>query len=551
MLKTDSLLRLLLREQLMSEDIYDTGYDPDVYLDDESKIREFEGTTPVINTSHDEVVRKAAKITGVNYYVVTNGKIDKGDASFPDFPNATLIANRFAETLKNIAKEYTPISIGYGKFPNIDTDDIGDDDTDSALLQFAKAIETSSLPKIKTLFAKALQVTKGDRVGAAAICYVTVKRIPVIIGVPLFTRTGTKLDIPGDAMVRFNTRKLEVEGWNVQLVIEDPDDSTIAFCQLHRPVGFLAMDDMRDIAIPVVFMNADNINRTTESSIEHEIGHGIDGIFGTACLQYDVTGNKKKYEDKNDYIGEANMPVISMLAPAPIPASGKPTQPDGTSSPNASQLLKSAADFLASIPELIQVNVPSKPKQVKTRADIKAKENYDDSMRVYSMRAYTAARFGFQVLGSLTGRDYSGVGRAFGAYQQPYGSDVSLVSDSWFELPGEQRNAVKLIYRTHSELKKTDKEYNTVPDARRKLVYAVRSKDQKAAEWSLAAFILATLGPHPASDFDKLAGFAAVDKQTTTGDTMPGLPGSRSGALPGETASGVSERWGRLAGLVD
>jgi hypothetical protein len=534
---TDRLnLRKFIRASLISlnevrfSDVYDTGVELDAFPDDQKLIDEFKGTTPDINTTWGDAYQKAAQITGVDYYVVINGKIDKGDASFATVPNAVTICNNFITAVKTVVKELTPIPIGYGALPNIDTDDIGDDDVDGLLRQFAIAIEKSNVPKIKTLFAKALQVAKNDRVRAAAICYESVKRLPVVIGVALFTRPGRKTNIKGTAIQRFRTRQPPEGGESSYMQESPPENSAIAFCASgNYPTGYIYDNPLRDIDQPVIFLNADDLERTTAAAIEHEVGHALDSIFNSACKKYDSVKSSTKSE--TDYIGEADMPVIALLAPPPIPSTGPMSTEDGTSSPNAMSYLKSAMDFLKSVPGLLSYSATPVPvKNPRTPAEKQVKTVYDKHMSAREAQAITTARFSFQILSTLTGRDYSGVGSVFSASTK-YGVNNSVISDSWYKLEGEQRNAVKSIYRIHNNLR-ADKEYMSAPDARLMIAIAAQTAVKGSAEPDLIAFILAAIGPHPASDFDKWAGVAAAD-----------IP-------KGDERSVATERWMRLAGLV-
>lgn len=518
------LQNLRLREGI--ESLFDTGYDTTANYDVQNAISEFEGSAPDIPVKYGPSYRDAAKSQNVNYYFYDNGKIQIGDADWPDWPAAKTVLRQFKTALDEVIPFYTVID-GSGRLPDIDTDDINDGNVKQSLLSYAKLIEASQLQKVKTIYKAALKATGNDRAKSAAICYDGAKALPYIIGVALFTRYGPSLPLktksqigPDDAYKRFKRVKLEMlptSTVHITLANTGESEHSLAFCSTAGgPTGGL------DIVLrPVCFFNADSL--PDSSTAKHEIDHGIHHIYNAAFEKHVAKSNqqgiKKDELGKADYIFEMNKEVISELAPPPLPG------PPGGGTPSKSTA--GAKPYVDQATEFIKKNI-----------------------KMGRRPAVSLAKLSFLVLGAIIDRDYKGVG--YTSYDTA-GNDISQIEftengkeytqivyfpvDSWTMDPGEIRNAVLNIFRRHRQLKKKlGATYLNAQDVRPYLVQAVNNMIEMSTGQELTEVcIITALGPHTSNDFDKLGAVAAIDQSVGGAETA--------------LAESVKRKWARIAGL--
>lgn len=515
----------LARLQEGIEELFDTGYDTETSSELRDAISKFKGSAPDIPVKYGSSYRDAAMSQNVNYYLYDNGKIQVGDTSFPDWPAAKTVLRQFKTALDEVIPFYTVID-GSGRFPDIDTDNIDNSKVKQSLLNYAKFIEASQLQKVKTIYKTALKVTGNDRAKAAAICYDGAKALPYILGVALFTRYGPNMSIKTksqigseDAYARFRSVKLSPSSSTLTVYISisnpDSDDHSLAFCTPGGgPIGV-------DVVLrPVCFYNADSLPDMTV--VRHEIDHAIHRIYNDAFSKHASEANQKSVKQDargGDYIFEMNKEVIGELSPPSLPGQ----QSGGLvrkSTPQAKPYVDSAADFI--------------------------KKN----VKIGDMSAVSLAKLSFLVLGSIVGRDYNGVGDtnfdtagndiapvSFTKGGEAFEMSTAYTAGDWIMNSSEIRNAVLNMFRRHRRLKKElGTQYTAAQDVRPYLAKGLTNTVNISSSQDLIeACILAALGPHPSTDFDKLAAVAAADQPAAGEETR--------------LSENLMRRWSLLAGL--
>lgn len=522
--------------------------------DQEEKVEKFTGVAPEIpDITKGPEFSSIAKVVGASYYYVSNGKIVTGGAT-PVNKKAYDLCNRYITTLNSIIDEYTPIPIGQGKFPNIETGWMRNSDDEKNLLTFAAAIEKSSKPKIKTLFQYALtNITKNDRVSAAAICYETVKRLPTTIGMILFEHDPSLSQF--DLFDRF--AKMSPSSYDGTLIqnTEKSDQGCAHTTTVYQTGVNLLGYRMKEMVLPVCVFSATDDMCNDVQTMQHEIGHAIDFIYSDACFERDEREIKKDPKfDSMSYMAFADAGVIAQLAPPPLPRTEATPAAQLVSTPQAVPYLNSAIEFIKKFPNLFsKTKYPAKPaytakprtdaeRRDRARKDAQFKSGVETYQYELDAQTMMHGRFAFKQLSLLVDRDYSGIGdpdviNAEGLLGSPERRDTLRALGTWHESEGELRNAVKLIFRTHSALR-ADPNYAKLADAREAIVKKVIEQDPSAAstvpgigEEANVVRLLAALGPHSAADFNKLEGVAAADQSADR--------------------PSIAERWWRLAGLVD
>lgn len=501
---TEHILRRLIRESLFSNSATPKWSDPTFG----NQNNNYTGTSPEVNTYFGESYEKIAQAYNISYYVYDSGKIDKGDTSVPANANAVKILNEFARVLASRILVYT-VSDSSGNLPDIDTSFVGGGisdylpTTDKEKFQiFSRNLANTILPKVKTIYSAAMKYAQNDRQIAAAICYEGMKALPGTVGVCVFTHTGAKSDETAyRQMSRIKISSSNSYGY-VNLASAPTPSLTIA----HTSNDYAQDDSV--VAKPVIFLDGDKPPDTP--TIEHEVDHAVEMCFNAAFKKIlsmtdkgdeDKTtgaGDSKEGSETSGYIYNANLDIISALAPPAVPRSNFKV----VSTPATKAMLSQARDFI---------------------------KNHAPLITAKGTDPMSAAQAGFQILSALINRDYSGLGGELfdenGTLAYDILSDKPLkrgqgslykIQSGWSNKASELRNMVLAISREHKRLKKQlGTAYTSAADVRPMLAKLFNA-DTVSEEGRSTLILLAALGPHTAAEFDSL-GAVAMGPQTSGG----------------------------------